>query len=250
MPRIHELANTMNSIPEPEAELRVDFHSALDQLDDDFVRASLVVAESLPRLTREFIRGNKTSIEEAREMAADVDRQCLDIEENAFVLLARESPVSGDLRRIVALLRLVHDVERSASLLRHVSETLDRFDPRDLPAGIQDKVTELGDRATEVFRAGVDAWRRRDGLAVNEVDELDSQVDRLQEVLLAESAGLQAKLGGEMLVIGLIARYYERIADHGVALAQDAAFVVTGDRVLLKSRPVYDEGQADPAGEP
>lgn len=228
--------SVVSPIPEHEHELRSDFHTSLDRLDDDFVSVALLVAESLPRLTREFIRGNKQSIHDAREMAAAVDDQCLAVEEEAFVLLAREAPVSGDLRRIVALLRLVHDVERSASLLRHVSETLDRFDPRELPPGLQEKVSELGDRATDVFRAGVDAWRRRDGLAINEVEQLDHLVDRLQEVILEESSGLEQEMGAEMLVLGLIARYYERIADHGVALAQDAAFVATGDRVLLKGR--------------
>ncbi|HEX9889682.1 MAG TPA: PhoU domain-containing protein, partial [Nitriliruptorales bacterium] len=88
----------------------------------------------------------------------------------------------------------------------------------------------------DVFRAGIDAWRRRDGLMVTEVDALDTQVDRLQEVLLEEAATL-ADTGGGMLVLGLIARYYERIADHGVAFAHDATFVVTGDRAVLKARP-------------
>jgi phosphate transport system protein len=220
---------------EPARPVRTEFHRSLDQMDDAFVEAGAIVAESLPRLTRAFLAGNKESIQDARSMAADVQDRCRHVEEAGFVTLAREAPVAGDLRRLVALLRLVVDVDRSAALLKHVSETLDRFDPRDLPEPLREQLTDLGERATDVFRRGLDAWRSKDALAITEVDEADEGVDRLQKIILDQAARVD-QAGDEMLVLGLIARYYERIADHGVALARDATFVVTAERVTLPSR--------------
>ncbi len=76
-----------------------------------------------------------------------------------------------------------------------------------------------------------------------DVDDADEDVDRLQELLL-ERAAARDEIGDEMLVLGLIARYYERIADHGVAIAQDAAFVATGQRVKVgkKRRQAAENG--------
>jgi phosphate uptake regulator len=118
-------------------------------------------------------------------MNGEVTARCRRGEEQGFLLLAREAPVAGNLRRLVSILRLVFAVERSASLLRHVAETLDRVDPRFLPADVRSQVEELAAGCAVVFTRGLEAWRRRDGLAVREIDGLDDQVDTLRDGLLA-----------------------------------------------------------------
>ena len=232
-------------IPEHEAQVRADFHNALDALDDAFVAQALEVSQALPRLTAGFMSGDHAVMEEAIELSVRTGEVVEHIEDTGFVLLAREAPVAGDLRRLVALLRLTTDVDRSAALLKHACLTLEKFDPRFLPEDLRTQVAELADRATRVFTAGIDAWRRRDALAVSEVDDADEDVDRLQQLLLDKAASLD-EAGDEMLVLGLIARYYERIADHGVAIAQDAAFVATGQRVKVgKRRAAVDDPDED-----
>lgn len=162
-------------------------------------------------------------------MAADVNERCRRVEDEGFLLLAREAPVSGDLRRLVAMLRLVWAVERSAALLRHVAETTERFDARLLPLQVRQQVEELAVRAAEVFRQGVDAWRLRDGLAITELDRRDAQVDVIAQGLMTRSEE-QVDSPADLLMLGLLARYFERIADHGVAFAQHGTFAVTGER--------------------
>lgn len=226
------MSDNRTPIPEARGEVRVDFHTALDELDDLFVTTGLRVAEAVSRLSEKFLAGDHDAIGEATELSIEAGRHCVSIEERAFVILARESPVSGDLRRLVALLRTTTDVDRSASLLKHVLESLERMDPRMLPEGVRTQVAELAERSAEVFTAGIDAWRRGDPTAVLEVDRADEAVDSLQLGLLDRVSELDES-GNELLVLGLIARYYERIADHGVSIAQDAAFVATGDRVPI-----------------
>lgn len=216
-------------------ERRGAFHQRLDAIDDEFVEAGLAVASALPRLSEGFLSGDRSVIELAEAMSADVTAQCESVEETGFVLLAREAPVGGDLRRLVALLRMTVDVSRSASLLRHTCLTLHQFDPRFLEPTVRAQLEEMSRHATRVFVAGMDAWRRRDALAVTEVDEADESVDELQRVLLREVTNTTDP-GTELVVLGLLARYYERIADHGVEIARDAAFVATGQRVAVGRR--------------
>ncbi|MFA9429788.1 phosphate uptake regulator PhoU [Egicoccus sp. AB-alg2] len=217
-------------IHEPQAPVRVAFQQWLDEIDDELIGGALLVAEALPRSARAFLGRDLTVVDEVRAMASDVNDRCRRVEEQGFLLLARESPVAGDLRRLVGILRLVTAVERSAALLRHVGEAVERVDAPMLPAEIRTTIEELAAYTAEVFRRGVDAWRQRDGLAVHEVDRLDESVDRLQEHLL-DASQRQVDGAAELLVLGLLARYYERIADHGVSFAQHATFAVTGERV-------------------
>lgn len=233
--------------PEPavQADVRADFHGQLDAMDDAFVRSAFEVGEALPRLTAGFLDGDPAVGRAAIELSTRVGQAVEHIEDTGFLLLARQAPVAGDLRRLVALLRLTTDVDRSAALLKHVCLTLERFDPRLLAPELQRQLGELADRSTQVFAAGIDAWRRRDPVAVTDVDDADEDVDRLQQLLLDRAAEVDEG-GDEMLVLGLLARYYERIADHGVAIAQDAAFVATGERVKTgKKRQRAREGGSE-----
>lgn len=212
--------------------VRGEFDKRLSDLDDAFVQSALVVVDAMPDFTRAFLEADLDAIGGARAMAEQVSAAIHAVEDAGFVLLAREAPVGRDLRRLVAILRLATDIDRSANLLRHVVESAEHLDARQLPEGLRTKMREMADRSTDVLRAGLDAWRQRDGLAITDVDRLDEVVDSLQLSLL-EEASAQQKVGSDLMAIGLIARYLERIADHGVALARDAAFVVTGERVHI-----------------
>lgn len=210
--------------------LRGEYAAWLDEIDDELTGGALLVAEAMPRLTRALLAADRAVLAEASSLAADVRERCRRVEEQGFVLLARESPVSGDLRRLVAILRLVHDAERSGRLMRHVAEGVEQLDARHLPVPLRQQLEELADRSTEVYRRGVDAWRQRDALAVHELDHLDAQVDTLRVGLITRAQELDGA-PGEIMVLGLLGRYFERLADHGVAFAQQVTFVVTGERV-------------------
>jgi phosphate transport system protein len=209
--------------------LRGSYRAWLDRIDDELIGGALLVSEAVPRVTRAFLRADRSCIDITQATATEVDERVRHVEQEGFLLLAREAPVAGDLRRLVAILRLVTAVERPAALLRHVAETLDRVDPRTFSIPLQRQADELGSRAGEVYRRGVDAWRTRDGLAVHELTAADSAVDRLSLGLLAHAE----QVGGteEALVLGLLGRYWERIGDHGVSFAQHSTFAVTGERV-------------------
>ncbi|MFP4311302.1 MAG: PhoU domain-containing protein, partial [Nitriliruptoraceae bacterium] len=145
-------------LPHLGSELRSEFATLLDEVDDELTGAALLVADAMPRITRAVLAADRAVLPEASALSADVRERCRRVEEQGFVLLAREAPVSGDLRRLVALLRLVHDAERSGRLLRHVAEGVERLDVRLLSAPLRQQLEELADRSLEVYRGGVDAW--------------------------------------------------------------------------------------------
>lgn len=212
-------------------EARVEYQAWLDDVDDELIGAALRVVEALPRVTRALLAGDHGGIAVAHAVYGDVRDSCRRVDDQGFLLLAREGPVSGDLRRLVSILRLVHDVDRAGRLMEHIAQAVERVDPRSLPAELQGQLEELAIRSLEVFRRGVDAWRQRDALAIHELDRIDAQVDTLRTGLLLRANELGG-VPGDMMLLGLLARYFERLADHGVAFAQHVTFAVTGARVV------------------
>jgi phosphate transport system protein len=216
------------------SELRTEYQAWLDDVDDELVGAALLVIEAMPRAVRSLLQGEQGIVTEVRSVASDVRERARYVEEQGFLLLAREAPVSGDLRRLVSLLRLVYDVDRAGRLLQHVAASVERLDVRALPPEVRTLLEELATRSLEVFRGGVDAWRQRDGLAVHDLDRMDGDVDTLRTSLLVRTRELESSPSA-VLVLGLLSRYFERLADHGVAFAQHVTFVVTGTRVDVGS---------------
>ncbi|GGI08955.1 phosphate signaling complex PhoU family protein [Egicoccus halophilus] len=220
----------MPPFPEPTGPVRAGFQEWLDEIDDELISSALTLVDALPRAVRALLHADHGAVDELRVATYDVQGRCRHVEEQGFLLLAREAPVAGDLRRLVGILRLILSVDRTAALVRHVAEATDHVDATRMPQEIRTTLEDFAARTVEVLRRGIDAWRQRDGLAVHEVNQLDESVDHLQVHLLAEVRE-QVTDPAELVLLGLLARYLERIADHGVAFAQHACFAVTGERV-------------------
>lgn len=209
---------------------RASYRGALRELDDEVVAIAQDLAAASRRILSELSAPDRSAPATARGEDADRRHWCRQLEDRCFVLIAREGPVAADLREVVAVTRAVTDLERWSRLLVHVADATVAADPARLPDPVRSSVDALAAAALRILVGGVDAWRSRDGLAVNELRTLDDDVDRLQEELLsALYAGDHAVV--EVVPVALLARYLERLADHGVALAGHISWAVTGDRV-------------------
>lgn len=209
---------------------RMDFQAQLAACDAALVALTRRVADAIPPVTTAFLQADEHTARQAAIVDGDVERSAHDLEEACYALLARQSPVGGDLRRVVGILRSVAGVQRSASLLRHVASSLEWIHPPAMLDEVRQIITQLGEVCADIMSRAAAAWEDHDGLAAVELEARDDQADLLQKCLLTEIyTGRQSIEEGVSLA--LLARYYERIADHGVEAARQVAFVVTGERV-------------------
>jgi phosphate transport system protein len=209
---------------------RVEFHEQLAELDRGLVEATQLVADAIDPVTTAFLQADRYLADRYVQEAAGVQQRCFQLEEAGYVLLARQSPVAGDLRRVIAVLRCVREVQRTASLIGHIAKSLTWVHPPSMGEHLRQIVAQLGSVSAELFHGAVEAWRTHDGLAAPELETQDDQVDLLQKVLLTEIyTGDQSV--EESVSLALLGRYYERIGDHAVELAHQVTYFVTGDRM-------------------
>lgn len=209
---------------------RLLFQQQLAECDALLVAVGRQVAGAIMPITEAFLQADHHRADELLETDLAVDPQCLRLEEACYLILARQSPVASDLRRVVAILRSVADVQRSANLLKHVGNSLTWVHPPSMPDDLRQTIAQLGEVSAGIFHGAVEAWEHHDGLAANELDTRDDQVDLLQKWLLAELyTGSQSV--EEAVSLALITRYYERVADHAVEMARQVAYFLTGDRI-------------------
>lgn len=208
-----------------------EFHLDLALLEQEFSDVARLVVGVVNQLAEDPGTASPALVTHVDDTDVEVRERLRSLEERGHVLLARQAPVGSDLRRLVAILRLLANIERTSRHARHVMDSCRSIEVSTLPPEIRGLLTSLARRAADVLQGGLDAWVSSDALAVIDLEQPERDVDDLQLRLL-EAASHSPRVHGETrLALGLTARHYERIADYGMSLARDAAFVVTGMRL-------------------
>ena len=218
--------------------MRNDLELQLDQLLTRVVAMAERTDAMLAAALQAFELGDVEAARRVRAADDEVDRAYEQIQQGILATVALHGPVAGDLRLLTALIHVSLHVERMGDYAAGVARTVERV--RELPAdaGLTDQLLEMGGRARAVTRAGMDAFVRRDVEAAEACARLDDDVDRLHigifHRLVRLAAADEHHLEWATRMTQLV-RNLERYADHGVDIAEQAVFTVTGRTVELSS---------------
>jgi phosphate transport system protein len=151
-------------------------------------------------------------------------------QEDSFDILARQSPVAGDLRTLVASLRMVTDLERMGDLSVHVAKVARlRYPETAVPDELRETITSMADTADEMIASAADIVANRDVDAALELEQADDRMDTLRTSMFRTLLSEHWDAGVEPAVdMALLGRYYERIGDHAVSMARRMVYLVTG----------------------
>ncbi|MEP6814514.1 MAG: PhoU domain-containing protein, partial [Marmoricola sp.] len=102
--------------------MRDAYSVQLDSIRDDLVAMSRLVGTAVGRATEALLNGDAALAEQVISDDAEIDRTREEIEERSFELLSLQNPVAGDLRMLIASLRMVSEFERMGDLSVHVAK--------------------------------------------------------------------------------------------------------------------------------
>lgn len=210
--------------------MRATYHEALSGVVDDLVTMTDKVQEAVKRATQALLGADLAVAEKVIGDDAELDRLHDDLESRCFTLLARQSPVAGELRTLVAALRMVADLARMGDLAAHVAKVARMRYPRAaVPESMQGNFERMAVLASEMVAIAGSTLRDRNVLDAERMADDDEEVDALRthqfRVLLDDSwsHGVEAAVD-----CALLGRYYERIADHAVLMGSRVIYIVTG----------------------
>lgn len=152
------------------------------------------------------------------------------VEEVACEALLFHAPVAGDLRAVVAAIRSADDIERMGDLALHVAQVVCLRHPEHaLPVEMRPGFAEMGTVAVGLAMKAADAVGSRNVITAVELDSDDDAMDELHRRMLERLMDAAWPHGVAAAVdITLLARYYERFADHAVVVARETVYAVTG----------------------
>jgi phosphate transport system protein len=213
-------------------EIRHTYHGQLSDLRIDVVRLGLLATDAIAAGTEAFLEADLAGAERVIGADAAIDDLTHSLEERCYLTLARQQPMASDLRMVVAVLRTIHEIERTGDLMVNVAKTTRRLYPVELPEPIRCLVEQMGSQARLQLRMAIEAFAESDGARAMALEDMDDVMDDLQRELFrtifalgrADEAGLQ-----QMVQIALVGRYFERMADHAVNIGERVNYMVTGE---------------------
>jgi len=212
--------------------MRDAYHEELERINDQLVEMTRLVGSAISRASTALLDADLTLAESVIVADNVVDQLRDDLDRQAMDLLARQQPVASDLRVIVTALKMSADLERMGDLARHVARPARRrFPDSAVPAPLRATIVEMGQVAERLVAKTGKVLTTHDVEAALEIEHDDDAMDRLHRELFAALLDVAAPFSIEAAIdVTLVSRYYERFADHAVAVSRRVVYLVTGQQ--------------------
>jgi len=210
--------------------MRTAYHEQLDALTHQLAEMCRMAGIAMERATQALLQADLSLAEQVIGDHENIIAASARAEEAAFVLLALQAPVAGDLRAIVGSIQIVADVERMGALALHVAKIARRRHPRHaLPEEVNGYFAEMGRIAVDLGNSAREVLISRDPDQARLIREEDDAMDDLHRHLFSVMMDREWKHGVAAAVdVTLLGRFYERFADHAVEISRRVIFQVTG----------------------
>jgi phosphate transport system protein len=203
---------------------RQEFDRELSDIEARVVELFTMVADDLPKATGVLLNGSSDVVRELGERDRVIDALYPEIEDLADRELLLQAPVASDLRLLVSVLRVVPELERSHDLVVDIARRASHILSEDLTPRTRTLIEQMGNLASDMWREAVDCWCERDRSAAVALSDRDNEMSELYASLTAEIASGRMTVPVTMEMT-LVARFYERLADHAFNIARRVVYL-------------------------
>ena len=211
---------------------RKSFDEQLEETKADVVKLAARVTEQISRATSSILDGDLAAVDAVYAEHRNIGELNREIEQRAYSIFALQQPIAIDLRVLLAVLRILHELELTANLMRNVARATRRLYPRELTPRIRGILEHMGSQASTQIQISIDAFADNDASAAAALPDMDDIMDELQKdlfrAIFAEGAPDESALQ-QAVQTTFVGRDYERAADHAVTIARWVRFIATGE---------------------
>jgi phosphate transport system protein len=211
--------------------VRVTLQEELDTLQAMLMEEGDLVLRALRGANQALLERDPELADELIAFDDEVDERYLTIQRGIESLLARQTPVAGDLRHVLAILHNNLHLERMADYCVTIAKLTKLVYGIAPDRKLLEAFGDMAERGEEMIRVALQSFAERDVERAESLVELDELIDRanrrvVQHVLALGSNPALREWGLRMIIVS---RCLERIGDHAVDLGEQTAYLVTGE---------------------
>ena len=213
--------------------MRSRFDEQLSLLNKKMIEMGTECESIINLSVKALIEGDTTCAETAKHLRGNIDHMERDIESICIKLLLQQQPVARDLRQISAALKMITDMERIGDQAEDIAEIAATAKKKMLKKSKH--IQRMAAATIDMVNKSVEAFIKKDLLIAEEVSHNDDVVDALFEEIVNDLVDIIKKDEGtsEVLDMLMVAKYFERIGDHAVNIAEWVQFSITGEHKRL-----------------
>ena len=203
----------------------------LDRLKKEVLAMGAMVEEAINKAIASLVQRDKDLAQEVLDGDDAIDARELEVEDTCLKMLALHQPVAGDLRFIIAVLKVNNDLERMGDHAQNIAERalfLATHDPIDVDLDF----ARMVDTVRRMVRQSLDALVNQDPVLARKVCAQDDEVDELQRHMFDILQSLMSRNSSTIeraVQVLSVSRHLERIADSATNVAEDIVFMVEGE---------------------
>jgi phosphate transport system protein len=211
--------------------MRLSFQEELADLETSLQTEGELVLRSLRAAVEAVSSQDAELSDEVIAFDDEIDEVYIAIEAGVEQLLARQTPVASDLRLVLAVLHSNLHLERMGDLCVTIAKLTKLTHGLPPDEDLLEGFREMGERAEQMIRVGLESLRHRDRERAESLLDLDELIDRanrrvVKHLLAIGETEEQREWGLRMIIVS---RCLERIGDHAVDIGEQTAFLVTGE---------------------
>lgn len=207
--------------------MRKRFDQQLEELNVELIKMGSLCERAIRRAVELLQNPEDTRVSDVDRIEEEVNHKEREIETLCMKLLLQQQPVARDLRQISAALKMITDLERIGDQAEDIAEIVISGQVNEGEELLRDMAASTIKMVTE----SVDAYVKHDTMLAEKViaedDIVDGWFDRVKHTLIRRMTTDPGE-GERAVDLLMIAKYFERIGDHAVNVAQWVIFSVTG----------------------
>ena len=210
--------------------MRNRFDLQLKQLNDDIIEMGNMIERAIEMGVYALIGHDTDKAKQTINYDMDIDHMERDIEALCMKLLLQQQPVARDLRNISAALKMISDMERIGDQASDIADITKYLENSELTQHVH--IQQMAEAAMGMLTDSIEAFVKKDLLLARTVMKQDDVVDELFNQVKSEliTAIAEEPDQGEICIdMVMVAKYFERIGDHVVNIAEWVEYSVTGE---------------------
>lgn len=215
---------------EGSVKMRRELDKQLEILNVELIKMGALCEKVIADTTKALFEGDTSYVSKIHKDEEEIDKCERDIENICMGLFLKQQPVASDLRNISSALKMISDMERIGDQCADIADMI-RFTKGHDMNDFQ-HLNQMSEAAKKMVTESVESYVQKNLEMARAVMEYDDLVDNLFDVVKKDLTNLIAAKpeNGEFWIdVIMIAKYFERIADHAVNIAEWVEFSITGE---------------------
>ncbi|WP_338653635.1 MULTISPECIES: phosphate signaling complex protein PhoU [Sporosarcina] len=210
--------------------MRENFEKNLEELKTKITEMGELSITALERAVRALKTQDVELAIKTIEGDTAIDKLEMDINQFAIWIMAKEAPISRDLREIIGVLRISSEIERVADFAVNIAKSTIKIGQTTSLLELT-HVEKMNELSIEMLRKALRSFLEESMVLAKEVGDLEDEVDQCSREnykKLTTYLSEHPEDTNQLVQLLFVNRYLERTADHITNIAESAAYLIKG----------------------